>query len=252
MTNAFSKFGIEHLSPSSINQFASAQALFVMSRVLKAKVGGVGPAAHRGTAVESAVAAGLKDPTASLASCVAVAMDQFNLLTALSPDTDKVAKEAASITGFVEQGLMALRPYGVPTSLQAPVSLTVPGLAVPIIGFADFVFPGGILVDLKTTAAIPSKISSAHARQVALYAAVVGGDAQPRLAYVSSKKSSVLGLENVEAHVKAITAVAMSIQRFLSLSDDAKVLAGLCAPDVDSFYYSDPITRASTFEVYGV
>jgi len=249
--NAFQKFGIEHLSPSSLNEFASAQALFVLRRLLKKNTGTVGAAAHRGTAVETGVAAGLADPKANLTDCVKVALDQFRLLTSMSTDSRK-EKEEMSIAGFVEEGLKALRPLGVPTSTQGLCSMTVEGLDVPIIGYYDFCFPGGVLVDLKTTHALPSSISNAHAQQVALYASVLGSDTKPCLAYVSSKRSSLLALENVLEHVKALQNKALTVQRFLNLSDDPMELAKLCVPDVDSFYYSSPEARAAAFEVYGI
>ena len=250
--SVFSPYGIEHLSPSSINEFSSAQALFVLRRLLKKPTGTVGAAAHRGTAVESGVAAGLTNPSASLADCVRVALDQFRLLTAMSTDPRK-EKEENSIGGFVEQGLTALKPYGVPTSLQGLCTLKVEGLEVPVLGYYDFLFPGGILVDLKTTHSLPSSITGAHARQVALYASVLGPDIKPCLAYVSSKKANLLALENVSEHVKALTNMAMQVQRFLALSDDPVVLSRLCAPpDTDSFYYSAPEARQAAYEVFGI
>ena len=252
MSNPFAAHGIEHLSPSSLAEFSSAQALFVLRRLLKKPTGTVGAAAHRGTAVEAGVAAGLKDPNASLRQCVEVAVDTFKLLTAISTDTRK-DKELDALPGFVEQGLQALRPYGQPTSTQGLCELRVDGLAVPIIGYYDFLFPGGILVDLKTTHALPSTITAAHARQVALYASVLGPDIKPCLAYVSSKKSGLLGLQNVQEHVKALTNMALQVQRFLELSDDPVVLSRLCAPpDVDSFYFNSPEARQSAFEVFGI
>ena len=250
--SAFSAYGIEHLSPSSINEFSSSQALFVIRRLLKKPTGTVGSSAHRGTAVESGVAAGLTNPSASLTDCVMVALDQFRLLTAMSTDPRK-EKEENSIAGFVEEGLKALKPFGVPTSTQGLCTMKVDGLETDIIGYYDFLFPNGVLVDLKTTHALPSTITAAHARQVALYASVLGPDIKPCLAYVSSKKSNLISLENVQGHVKALSNMALQVQRFLSLSEDPVVLSRLCAPpDVDSFYFNSPEARQAAFEVFGI
>jgi hypothetical protein len=46
--------------------------------------------------------------------------------------------------------------------------------------------------------------------------------------------------------------VAFTIQRFLAISDDPKVLASLVVPDTDSFYFSDPLARQAAFEVWGL
>jgi hypothetical protein len=72
------------------------------------------------------------------------------------------------------------------------------------------------------------------------------------LAYVSTKKSAVYELENIPEHLKALSQIGLAIQKFLSISDDPQELASLIMPDVDSFYFSDPITRQAAFEVWGV
>ena len=251
--NPFNKFGIEHLSPSSLNQFATVPAVFILQRVLLRGGNTVGAAAHRGTAVELGISNGLTDPTASLTDCIQIAQTQFNNLTALSVDPRK-EKEYNCLAGMVEVGLKELKPYGVPIATQGQVSYDVEGLSVPIIGFYDFLFPNGILIDLKTTHAVPDLkgITSAHARQVALYTACVEGVKSPRISYVSSKKSSTLALENAAEHLKALTRIALSVQKFLSVSDDPLELASMLSVDADSFYLSDPATRQAAFEVYGV
>jgi len=246
-TNVFAAHGIEHLSPSSCNQWVSSPATFVLTRLLK-QANSVGAGAHRGTAVEDGIATGLRDPGASLADCIKVAQDRFNSLTALSVDP-KLDKEREAIPGFVEIGLREIKPYGVPTALQGKVELKVDNLAVPIMGYFDFRF-GNIIVDLKTSHSLASKISNSHARQVALYSAAEGADG--RVAYVTSKKAAVYGLENVQEHVKALGNIALSIQKFLSISSDPMELAQFVVPDVDSFYFSDPLTRQKAFEVWGV
>ena len=250
MKNSFASYGIEHLSPSSCNTWVGSPAMFILTKVLK-KPNSVGAAAHRGTAAESGVAHGLMNPSASLADCVAIAQETFARLTALSGDS-RLDKERDALPGFVEQGLRELKPYGVPTAIQTRVDLVIEGLAVPLMGYLDFQFASGIVVDLKTTHAVPSKISTNHARQVALYTAALGGNATGRLAYVSSKKSAVYELENVQSHVDSMAKVALTIQKFLAISDDPLELASLVTPDVDSFYFSDPITRQAAFEVWGV
>jgi hypothetical protein len=250
MTNYFAAHGIEHLSPSSCNTFAASPAMFILTKVLK-KPTSVGAAAHRGSSVESGVTHGLMNPSASLAECVEVARDSFARLTALSGDS-RLDKEKDAIAPFVEQGLLCLRPYGQPVAVQTRIDLAVEGLAVPIMGYLDFEFAGGVIVDLKTTHAVPSKISTSHARQVALYASARGDKATGRLAYVSTKKSAVYELENIPEHLKALSQIGLAIQKFLSISDDPQELASLIMPDVDSFYFSDPITRQAAFEVWGV
>ena len=249
LETAFATHGIDHLSPSSCSTYVASPAMFVLSKVLKRPTS-VGAAAHRGSAAESGVTHGLMHPEASLTECVEVAQETFARLTALSTDP-RLDKEREAVSGFVEQGLRTLKPYGVPTELQSRIELKIEGLAVPIMGYLDYAF-GNVVVDLKTTHAVPSKISTNHARQVSLYAAAKGGGATGRLAYVSTKKSAVYELENVPEHVKALGEIGKAIQKFLSISADPKELAQLVIPDVDSFYFNDPITRQAAFEIWGV
>lgn len=249
--NAFEKYNIQHLSPSTCNLFTSSPAMFVLSKCLK-RNNPVGAAAHRGTAVEYGIAHGLMDHTITINECRQVTMDKFKALTSMSGDP-RLEKELAAIGDMVEVGLKELRPYGVPSSMQGKITYDIEGLDVPMIGFYDFEYAqSGILIDLKTTHALPSKISQSHARQVALYTAARGGNISARISYVTSKKSATYALENVTAHVAALGRIGLAIQRFLSVSDDPMELAAMVMPDTDSFYFSDPLTRQAAFEIWGV
>jgi hypothetical protein len=248
--NPFAPYGIDHLSPSTCNTFAASPALFVLQKCMKLKTP-VGAAAHRGTSVETGVAFGLNDLSASVDTCVQVAMDQFRTLTATNTDPRR-EKEEASIAGFVATGLAELRPYGKPTALQGSVSLPVPGCAVPIIGFCDFEWEHlGVGTDLKTTHACPSEISLTHARQVSLYK-VARGWKEARVSYVTPKKSATYKLENSEQHLEVLFRICRAIQNFVALSPDPKFLASIVVPDVDSFYFNDALARQNAYEVYGI
>lgn len=211
----------------------------------------VGAAAHRGTAVEDGVVQALMNDLGTT-EAIKIAQDTFSRLTSLSGDPRR-AKEAEAVPEMVKQAMAELADYGKPSSTQGKVSLDVEGLSVPIIGFYDLVWDDHkILMDLKTTHALPSKIKINHARQVALYAACLGNDIEPRLTYITPKKVATYTLENVKEHVQALERIAFTIQRFLAISDDAKVLASLVVPDIESFYFSDPLARQAAFEVWGL
>ena len=125
--------------------------------------------------------------------------------------------------------------------------------SVPIIGYYDFEWSNHkIIVDLKTTHALPSEVKLAHARQVALYSAFRNHDYDPRLAYVTPKKAAVYRLENAEEHMKSLERIALAVQKLLSVSDDAREIASMLAPDIESFYFNDPDMRRAAFEVWGV
>lgn len=245
--NPFEIYELEHLSPSSCNLFVASPAMFVQEKLLK-KRSPVGAAAHRGSAAEEGVAAALNGAPIDVA--VTTAQQKFATLTALSGDPRR-DKEEGAIADFVRMGAKELAPYGKPTSMQGKIEYKVEGLQVPMIGFYDFEWANhGILIDLKTTHALPSKISTNHARQVALYCAARGDNLDARLCYVTPKKSAVYHLENVRQHVEALGVIALTIQRFLSVSKDPHELAGLVCPDVDSFYFADPLARQAAFDIW--
>jgi hypothetical protein len=251
MSNPFEKHGIEHLSPSTCNLFTSSPATFVMKKCLK-KTSAVGPAAYRGTAVEDGVSHGLFNLDASLTDCTNVALEKFNTLAAFISG-EKVDKERKAIPDMVEMGLRELRGYGTPSSAQGLISLDYDGLLVPMIGYYDFEWEQhGMLTDLKTSHALPSKISQPHARQVALYRAARGDNLSARVTYITPKKHATYALENAREHVEALGKIGLTIQRFLALSDDPMELASFVVPDTDSFYFNDPISRQQAFEIWGI
>jgi hypothetical protein len=248
--NPFEVYEIEHLSPSSCNLFVASPAMFVLQKCMKLRTS-VGPAAHRGTAVESGIVAGLVDGLPEK-ECIEVAVAEFDKLTSLSADGRR-EKEEAALADFVKMGLKELMPYGKPSTTQGAIKHQVEGLAVPMIGYYDVEWENhGVLTDIKTTHALPSKISTNHARQVALYRAARGDNLDARVSYITPKKSATYALENPREHLAALEAIALTIQRFLSLSDDAKVLASYVVPEVDSFYFSDPVSRKAAYDVWGL
>jgi len=250
MKNPFEVHDLQHLSPSACNLFASSPAMFVLEKCMK-KRSPVGAAAYRGTAVEAGIVEGLLNGTDD-AACVKLAEAEFNKLTALSGDSRR-EKEAGAIGDMVKMGLSELRAYGKPTSTQGKIEYKIEGLMVPMIGFYDVEWSNhGILTDIKTTHALPSKISTSHARQVALYCAARGNNLDARLTYVTPKKVATYHLENVDQHVLALEKIALTIQRFLSISNDPAELAAIVVPEVDSFYFADPMARKAAFDVWGL
>ncbi|MFA7441677.1 MAG: hypothetical protein WCZ66_12045 [Sphingomonadaceae bacterium] len=251
--NAFAKHGIDHLSASSVNLFISQPALWCASYLMK-KRPPVGPAAHRGTAIECGVEAGLFDPDLPVAECQRIALEKFHTLTRLSADS-RIEKEREVIAPSVDIALAELRQYGLPAKpddgRQHKMEATLDGVPVPVWGYLDFFWPDhGIIGDLKSTARIPSEISDAHARQGALYTRH-GSNLQVRMAYVSAKKIAVYVVDDIVAHIASFTRAAQAIERLLSLSDDGEFLTRCLAPDLSSFYWGDASARRIAAEIWG-
>jgi hypothetical protein len=239
----------EHHSPSSCNLFAADIAMWVLERVLGIRQPAGAPA-HRGNAVEEGVAWGLEQLDIPIEECVTIALSRYDTLMALSADPrqDSYRKE---IPEMVAQAVAHLRPYGTPSQTQGYVEWRPDGLALPIIGFSDFVWADkGILLDLKTTAKMPAEIKIGHARQVALYAASDNMDA--RLCYVTPRKLACYHLENIGEHRNALHRIAQRVEKFLSLSDDPNYYLSITAPNLDSFYWAAPEARALAYKHWGI
>lgn len=249
---SFEKHGIGHLSASSINLFAAQPSLWAASYLMKRRTP-VGPAAHRGTAIECGIEAALFDPEMSIAAAQEMAMAKFHSLTRFSGD-HRVEKERDCIPASVEIGIKEMRQYGVPEKPEAgrqhKIEVVLADDLPPFHGYLDLKFPDhGITVDLKTTARIPSDISEPHCRQGGIYWKALGNH-QIRFAYISSKKIAVYALENAASHVEDSVRIGRAIGRFLSLSDDGEKLTRSLYPDAASFYWGDASAQQIMQEIW--
>jgi hypothetical protein len=237
----------ERHSPSALNLFCASPSMFVLERILGRRQP-VGAPAHRGTAVEDGVTAGLLDPALPLPDCAAVALKRYDAITALSGDKRR-EEYRETIPGMVKSALEELRPYGVPSHTQGFVEWKPEGLKFPIVGYFDYHWENhNITVDLKTTEKLPSAVKIPHARQIALY--VTTNNADARAAYVTPKKRATYQVDNIDAHRQALHQIALRCEAFLALSDDPAFFTSITAPDFESFYWGGP-ARQIGFETWG-
>lgn len=247
--NVFERANISHLSPSSLNLFADEPALWILRYLLGHKFS-IGCAAHRGTAAEAGVQAGLVDVSKPVEECQQIALAAYDRLTALSADSRR-AKEREAVPGIVANAVNELRQYGPLTAYQEKIINRFDDVPVDILGYADFQFAAaGVIVDLKTSLRLANEITLPHARQVSHY--VVAGNMEGRLCYVTPTKFAVYRLENPAEHYAAMNNVARRLQRFLSISADPMELAGIVTPRIGGFWWSDPMARAAALEIYGL
>jgi hypothetical protein len=257
-SNSFARYGIEHLSASSLNLWAAQPALWIMERLLDRRAP-AGVAAARGKAVEHGVHLGLTNPRIAIEDCIAAAEREFIRLTALSADPRR-DDERKKLAGWVRGAIAELRQYGTPDGYQEKVEIRLDDVPVPIVGYIDWRFSDhGLIVDLKTTERFPSQIGDAHGRQGAIYASAHGnfgmrfayakpapGKSDPRQVTVYEMSG-----DDIRRHLSALRRIALSLGRFLALSDDRHELASLIVPDFDSFWWSEPSARAAGREVFG-
>ncbi len=251
--NGLAMHGIDHLSATSLNLWATQPALWAMERLLGRRAP-VGCAAHRGTAAEHGVALGLFDPALAVEDCQAAALAEFDRLAAFATDPNR-PRERDAVPGIVAAALAELRQYGVPTppatgQRQHRVEVALPDVPVPLIGYQDFVWDGhGIVLDLKTSLRLASEIGAAHARQGAVY--VTGSNREMRFCYATPKKVAVYALEDPARHLAALRQVALRLERFLRLSRDPQELAALLCPDFEHWCWATAEARALGRQTYG-
>lgn len=250
--SSFETHGISHLSASQINTWINAPSLWVLEKLL-GKRGQMGCSAHRGTAAEAGISAGLFNPAMTQEECVAVAMPVYDRLTALSGDP-KRDTERAVIPGMITQGLK-LREHGAPikpnSGDQHKIEVRLEGVSIPIIGYLDWLYADEVL-DLKTTMRVPSAMSDTHLRQASLYK-LAHLDKRVRFFYASDKKSEkhTLTREQYDNAIRQLTCAAMRLERFLGVSKDKMELAAIVPHSSESFYFGDATTKANAIEVFG-
>ena len=244
MTNPFERFGIAHLSPSSLNLYAANPSLWCL-RYLYSVDDEMGPAAHRGTAVEHGLSHWFE--THDITKSAELALDRFAALTHEMPGPETEA-ERANVLPMLVQAQSACREYGNPPIRQLRVEHRVDGLAVPIIGYSDFEWPD-FGIDLKTTKQCPSQPRDEHVRQVALYAKA---SRKPfSLVYVTGKKYATYKVgDNTAANGLAdLERIARAVQHLLSRSETPDDAALTFCPSYQDFRWSDT-TREAAMNVW--
>lgn len=247
--NPFETHGIKHLSASSLNTFAAEPAMWVLQK-LAGKQTPAGYAAHRGTASESGIVAGLLNPDMPIVEAQQIGLTEFDKLSASSKDP-KALKERAGIPGIIEQGIKKLRTAGIPDQIQYRIDTNLPGIPIPFVGYVDVGWTRlGIRLDIKSKLRMPTDIEQAHKRQVGLY--IHGTNCTGRVAYFTPTQEMVFVLEEAPRYVEELRQIALRLQNFLALSDDRERLIRAVVPNYNSFYWSDAYTRGLGKEVFGL
>jgi translation elongation factor EF-Ts len=134
--------------------------------------------------------------------------------------------------------------------VQEKIEITLPGIAVPFIGFVDVGWTKhGIRLDIKTKLRSVTAIEEAHNRQVSLY--LHGTNMTGRVCYITPKDAEIFTLENPAQYVEQARQIALRIQNFLSLTDDTDRLIASVVPNYGSFYW-DAASRSTGKEVFGI
>ena len=190
--NGFELHNQKHSSASSINTWATAPDVWISDKIFGNKQT-VGPAAHRGNAVEWALVQHLAYGV-DVNEATEEAIKAFDIKTALcrKEETDK---DRENIRGCVAIGVQELHQFGKPffeaDGKQHKIELLCngDGWSLPVIGYLDLVYPEqGLIIDIKTTLRSPSEMSIEHQRQAAIYRAATG-NSTVKFLYLTPKKA---------------------------------------------------------------
>jgi hypothetical protein len=209
-TDPFERFSIPHISISALRLFTESQATYCAKYLYKIP-DETGPAAWRGLAVEAGVDR-LLFGDGEAAATAAVYTEWDNKAQGLIDD--EAAKEFEVLTSFLIQGMLAFSGKPVPLQRQARISINIPGVSVPLIGFADWVW-GTHGSDLKTTWRIPSEPNPSHVQQMAAYSRYF--ECPFELVYVSPKRwvRYEIPKQTTDEAWQTVVDSAQSLQSFL-------------------------------------
>ena len=229
----FKAHGINYLSPSSINTYINDTSLWVARYLFKIKSSS-GASAVRGIATEFVLAdkyeKGVFDynllDVKFMSLCAESGIDLGDIKTAKEKN---LLKDFGSIIdeNFDYKNLEAY---------QEKVEVPIDDMPVPIMGYIDFRFKDKI-VDLKTSTRMPTRPTEAQKRQMALYS-MAYPNSSVDLFFATPKEHKRFTLMNLTLYKKQLRKVALSIQKFLSISDDKHELASLMYPNLDSWLWS--------------
>ena len=231
--NPFKAHNINYLSPSSINTYINDMSLWV-ARYLFGIKSSSGASAVRGIATEFVLAdkyeKGVFDynllDVKFMSLCAESGIDLGDIKTAKEKN---LLKDFGSIIdeNFDYKNLEAY---------QEKVEVPIDDMPVPIMGYIDFRFKDKI-VDLKTSTRMPTRPTEAQKRQMALYS-MAYPNSSVDLFFATPKEHKKFTLKNLTLYKKQLRKVALSIQKFLSISDDKHELASLMYPNLDSWLWS--------------
>lgn len=229
--NSFHRFGIDHLSPSSLNTWRTAPGIWALRYIAKMTDKG-NAAMWRGSAVEDGLKALLlgKD----IEAAIALAHQSFDM-NAQGEASDENIAEHELISPMVRQCQNWKAP-GPIAATQLKIEYRFEHIPIPVIGWLDFAFmEPAIDIDCKSTKAIPSAPRADHVRQVSLYRAARGRAGG--VLYVSSKRHAYydIGDDDMERALGDMHNDALSLNNFLAKCDTKQEIMRSLPIDWDHF-----------------
>jgi hypothetical protein len=241
--NPFERHAITHLSPSNLATYRQEPAYWVAKYLFGIKDEG-GAKMWVGNAVEAGLKAWLHGTPEQDARQIALQIFEQHAQGDLSDDCEA---GRAEIGPMLARAIEKVEPRWDSKPLcQVACRYYVDGLEVPIIGYLDFAFDDGTILDLKTTRRMPSEPKPDHAAQVAFYCRSRNG-AKGGLLYATTKRSELYTLtdEQIDASFKELVAAARAVRNLLRLMPTKEDAASMFAPNYDHYFWSDKLKESA-------
>jgi len=239
----FERHGIGHLSPSSLALYRAAPALWVL-RYLFGVHNDVTAYAWRGKAIETAAEAVIEGASDDQAVAAAIQAFEKDAGGEIAPEIDR---ERHAIPSMVRQAAPIFLELGSPLARQRRIEVWIDGIEVLIIGYADFVYDP-VVIELKTTYAIPSSPRFDHCIQIVTYADALR--LLPGLLYISPKRRAVHGANSIDAIAarRTLRLSAFAIRALLAAAKTKEAAAAFFVP-VDDYRWS-ATTRSAAERIW--
>ena len=232
--NPFNNHNLFWLSHSSISTWIQSPSKFIAEKLFNIK-GESSASMHRGTAVEHGLAKKYTDGILDIFEIENKFTELCNF-DGIDWENEKRQKEHKELKSYA-QILERNFKYETLLGYQEKIEVQFDELPIPIIGYIDFIFDG-VIVDLKTSARLPSKASESNKRQLAIYKMAYPTH-ETEVFYATPQKCNAFKLENLEIYQKQIKEVALGMMKFLSISNDKQELASMVLPDADDWKWSE-------------
>jgi hypothetical protein len=258
------KYNIPVVSPSSINDFVGYRTKWCLRKIFGYNFP-TNCAMERGNCTEKGVQPVLQD-LITIDESIELALKNFD--KKCNPDMKDYREERATIPYLIRGAVKELKDkLGDLYTYQAKIEGVL--REYKFYGYTDFVFVDNstgkkIIVDLKTTKKMPSKLASSHARQIALYSKALECDAI--LLYLipyrkTDKKTKIVSrrtegvwyeLEDREKHLEEAYKIIRTMDTLLYNCNDKNEVADMCYPNVDDWFWDSPELIAARKKVWGV
>lgn len=243
MTDPFSRFGVEHLSATSMLQFRADPALGVLYTVFKIREAG-SPAMHRGSALDHTIGQMLDENVAlDHEGARDMATAHFDELIESADESYRpsdIKRERETVQKCLDHCYPVMRDWQAPLAYQHPIRLSLQGIEIPVIGFIDLRYPDAVR-ELKSSGKPRASIVDDHAFQVATYAMAIrqesGAWPQAFVDYLTPTGMTSYQLRDGKRWVQQVVDTAASIRALFDVAADKDELCASIKPDYSNWLW---------------